>query len=259
VHAQTSAVYRLLDELRSRHPGLEVESCSSGGARVDLGVLEHTDRVWASDTNDAVERQRIQRWTGLLLPPELVGSHVGPASAHTTGRVVELPFRLLTALFGHAGIEWDVTGCTPDELDRVRAWVTLYKQLRPLLHTGTTVRGDLDAPADGGPGPAVDAGAVLHGVVSQDRTSAVFAYVRLETAPDTNPPAVRLPGLDESRDYRVRCRPEVTSTPLVQHAPPAWIDQPDGVVLSGRVLASSGLAMPVLGPAQGLLLTVTAA
>jgi alpha-galactosidase len=78
VHAQTLAVYRLLDELRAAHPGVEIESCSSGGARVDLGILERTDRVWASDCNDALERQAIQRWTGLLLPPELIGTHVGP-------------------------------------------------------------------------------------------------------------------------------------------------------------------------------------
>ena len=37
VHAQTLAVYRLLDELRARHPDVEIESCSSGGLRVDLG------------------------------------------------------------------------------------------------------------------------------------------------------------------------------------------------------------------------------
>ncbi len=77
VHTQTLAVYALMDELKRRHPGLEIESCSSGGGRVDLGVLQHTDRVWASDCIDALERQRIQRWTGQLLPPELVGSHVG--------------------------------------------------------------------------------------------------------------------------------------------------------------------------------------
>ena len=47
-------------------------------AASDLEILRHTDRVWASDTNDALERQAIQRWTGLLVPPELVGSHVGP-------------------------------------------------------------------------------------------------------------------------------------------------------------------------------------
>ena len=67
VHGQTLALYRLLDELRARNPAVEIESCASGGGRVDLGILERTDRVWASDTNDALERQAIQRWTGLLL------------------------------------------------------------------------------------------------------------------------------------------------------------------------------------------------
>jgi alpha-galactosidase len=80
VHRQTLAAYRLMDQLQARHPGLEIESCASGGARVDLGVLARTQRVWASDCNDPVERQSIQRWTGLLLPPELVGTHVGPTT-----------------------------------------------------------------------------------------------------------------------------------------------------------------------------------
>ena len=48
----------MLDELRAAHPALEIESCASGGGRIDLGVLSRTDRVWASDTIDAVERQR---------------------------------------------------------------------------------------------------------------------------------------------------------------------------------------------------------
>ena len=56
-HVQVEAFYRLLDTLRERHPGLEIESCASGGGRVDLGVLARTDRVWTSDCNDPVERQ----------------------------------------------------------------------------------------------------------------------------------------------------------------------------------------------------------
>jgi alpha-galactosidase len=258
VHEQTLALYRLLDELRARHPRLEIESCSSGGARVDLGILARTDRVWASDTNDAMERQRIQRWTGLLLPPELVGSHVGPAWAHTTGRVLDLELRLLTALFGHAGVEWDITACTPAERDRLRHWTALYRELRPLLHSGTTVRADLDAPREGGLGSAIDPGAMLHGVVSRDRREAVYAYVRLETGPDAVPPSVRLPGLDPSRRYRLRLRPEVSSTPPAQHAPPPWAARPDGVVVPGAAVTTTGIAVPVLGPGQGILLQLVA-
>ncbi len=115
VHEQTLAVYALMDELKRRHPGLEIESCSSGGGRVDLEVLEHTDRVWASDCIDALERQRIQRWTGQLLPPELIGSHVGAPMAHTTHRTHSLAFRAATAVFAHFGVEWDLRTATPHE------------------------------------------------------------------------------------------------------------------------------------------------
>lgn len=69
VHRQTLAAYRLMDEIRSAHPGLEIESCSSGGARIDLGVLEHADRVWVSDCIDPHERQAMNRWTTQLVPP----------------------------------------------------------------------------------------------------------------------------------------------------------------------------------------------
>ena len=84
------AFYRLLDELRAAHPGLEIESCSSGGARVDLGVLERTDRVWVSDCIDPLERQHIMRWTTQLVAPEYLGSHIASGRSHTTGRVHSL-------------------------------------------------------------------------------------------------------------------------------------------------------------------------
>ncbi|HHF2897436.1 TPA: glycoside hydrolase family 36 protein, partial [Vibrio alginolyticus] len=61
VHGQTKALYRLLDELYAAHPEVEIESCSSGGGRIDFEILKRTHRFWASDCNDALERQAIQR------------------------------------------------------------------------------------------------------------------------------------------------------------------------------------------------------
>ena len=247
VHAQTLAVYALLDELRARHPGVEIESCSSGGARVDLGILARTDRVWASDTNDALERQSIQRWTGLLLPPELVGSHVGPPRAHTTGRSHDLSFRVATALFGHFGIEWDIAAATPEERAGLAEAIAFYKRVRALLHGGTVVRADHHDPA-----------AHVHGVVAPGGEEAVFAYVQLASSADEVPGAARLEGLAPDRAYRVRPVPLAGGPRLQQAAPPAWMDG-DGPVLSGRALATAGLQMPVLMPEQALLLLVTAA
>ena len=246
VHEQTLATYRLLDELRARHPGLEIESCSSGGARVDLGILERTDRVWASDCNDALERQAIQRWTGLLLPPELIGAHVGPPIAHTTHRTGSLGLRCVTALFGHAGLEWDITTCTEEEFGELRAWAALYRELRPLLHGGDVVRAEHPDP-----------GAWLHGVVAADRCQAVFGFVRLASSPDAGPGRLGLPGLDPDRTYRVTPRPEVGRAQSTETAPAPWWSA-GGTTATGAVLERIGIAAPALDPAQGVVLHLRA-
>jgi alpha-galactosidase len=248
VHGQTLAVYRLLDELRSRHPAVEIESCASGGARVDLGILARTDRVWASDTNDALERQSIQRWTQLLLPPELVGSHVGPGRAHTTGRTHDLSFRGATALFGHFGIEWDVTELDDGEREQLAALVATYRRHRGLLHSGHVVHADRP-----------DAASAVHGVVTTDGSEALFAYVQLATGAAEVPGPARLPGLDRASSYRV----EVVDTGgppfTVQTAGPGWwpADGGPAAVLPGSFLDLVGLQMPVLGPEQAVVLHVT--
>ncbi len=155
VHEQTLAAYRLFDALKAAHPGVEIESCSSGGARVDLGILERTDRIWASDCNDALERQTIQRWTGLVVPPELVGGHVGPTTSHTTARTHDLSFRAITALFGHFGMEWDVRQVQGAEREELKRFIGIYKEHRGLIHSGRMVRADL-----------ADESLMLHGVVA---------------------------------------------------------------------------------------------
>lgn len=244
--AQTLATYALMDELHRRHPGLEIESCASGGARVDLGILARTQRIWASDTNDAIERQRIQRWTAALVPPELIGSHVGPARAHTTARELDLPFRLITALFGHAGIEWDITRCHPAELSALTRWAGYYKRLRPLLATGRTVRADL-----------VPAGSLLHGVVAPDRSQGVFAWVQLEAGLIATSERVPIPGLDPARAYRVELVEPFGPASRRSIADPAWPAATSGP-FSGDLLAVAGLPLPVLNPGQAVLLEVSA-
>lgn len=247
VHAQTLAVYRLLDELRKAHPGVEIESCSSGGARVDLGILERTDRIWASDCNDALERQSIQRWTEVVVPPELVGAHIGPTTSHTTARTHDLSFRAITAMFGHFGLEWDVRQLQGTERDELRAVIALYKDYRALLHSGRMVRADE-------PDPSL----MLHGVVSHDGAEALFALVSVATSFSEVPGRVALPGLRPDESYRVELVYPAAGSghTFTQIHPPAWLGA--GVEASGRFLAESGLPMPILNPEHGVLLSVRA-
>jgi alpha-galactosidase len=249
VHAQTTAFYALLDRLRATHPALEIESCSSGGARVDLGVLARTDRIWTSDCNDALERAQIQRWTALLVPAELMGTHIGPATAHTTHRTLDLSFRMLLALQGHAGLEWDLTGCTPDELTALAAWSELYRELRPLVHTGDLVRADLPE----------EQGLLVTGTVAPGGEQAAYTVLRTQTGPSVTPGLLTLPGLDPGRTYTVRVRPEAGLPAVTQVRGPAWWDRAldEGLNVSGAALGQVGLALPVLAPAQGFLLHLT--
>ncbi|MEU8004426.1 alpha-galactosidase [Catellatospora sp. NPDC049111] len=244
VRGQTRALYRLLDELRTRHPRLEIETCSGGGGRIDLAILDRTDRVWASDCNDPVERVQIERWTRALVPPELIGSHLGAARSHTTSRTTDLSFRLITSLTAHAGIEQDLTAVSDTELAAITAWSRLYRELRPLLHTGRVVNADL-----------ADDATALYGTVAHDGTRALFTWARLHTSAAGQSGRVRFPGLDPAARYRVAVREELGTASRHQGHDPAWITQArrGPVELSGAVLAVAGVPLPTLNPQQAML------
>ncbi len=243
-HGQTRALYRLIDELRAAHPGVEFESCASGGGRIDHEILRRTERVWTSDCNDALERQTIQRGASMLIPPEVMGAHIGPRTAHTTGRTQSLPFRVATAFFGHLGVEWDITRIGDQDRAALRAAIALHQEHRELLHGGDTVRFDTD--------PAYCA----HGVYSHDRRRGIVSFAQLVSGPSQTPPPLRLRGLDADRRYRVEHLPIPLETWGASRTQPAWLA--DGIELTGRQLAAHGIQPPTLHPESAVLFTLTA-
>ncbi|WP_245712261.1 alpha-galactosidase [Glycomyces sambucus] len=244
VRAQTLALYRLLDELRALHPGLEIETCSGGGGRIDLGILDRTDRLWASDCNDPVERAQIERWTRMLVPPELIGSHLGAARSHTTSRTTDLAFRLAASLTAHAGIEMDLQTASDEELERVRAWAGMYRELRLLIHSGRIVNADL-----------ADDAVQLTGIVAQDGAHALYTWARTATSPAGQTGRVRLPGLDPAARYRIRVRGDLGDPSRHQGRDPGWIAAAaaDWIDLDGGVLAVAGVPLPTLNPQQAMI------
>lgn len=242
--AQTHAIYALFDELKRRHSELEIESCASGGARIDFGMVDHVDRFWTSDNNDALERQTIQRWTAQFLPPELLGTHIGPSPSHQTGRTLSLSFRAITALFGHAGIEWDISSISEDEQSQLKAWITYYKSHRSLLHSGEMVRIDNTSESH------------LYGVVSQDKRDALFAYAQLRPEVTSHPAKILLRGLDPSMKYKVKVVTDFGVPAMMSITPPPWLGA--GVVASGDALMKVGLPAPILRPESALLLELKA-
>ncbi|KRC62344.1 hypothetical protein ASE14_00385 [Agromyces sp. Root81] len=244
VHRQTLATYRLMAELRAAHPGLEIESCSSGGGRVDRGVIEHTDRVWASDNMDPLDRMRIMTGTGMLLPPELVGSHVASPVSHTTGRTHSLPFRAAVAFIGHFGIEWDLTTASPEELAELAAWIQRYRHARDLLHTGEVVNGDRSGQD-----------AAVRGVVSADGARALFTVIAAEHSPDATM-RLRLPGLEAAARYRVQAEmPGMTEEEMsaIDAVGAYGLFSPTPVTLPGSILMTSGVEIPAMRPETAVL------
>ncbi len=239
VNKQAHALNSLFDELKRRHPKLEIESCSSGGGRIDLGMIDHADRFWTSDQNDPLERQQIQRWTAMVIPPEFLGTHIGPTLGHQMHRTHSIEFRALNALFGHAGIEWNITEATDHEMSVLKKFAAFYKKHRSLLHSGNVVRSDV-----------IDGSAFLYGTVAQDKKEAIFTYMQLTSLDNFGPLVTTFDGLDPKAMYKVTLVEELSSAHFIQKTAPGWWPT---VELTGEHLANLGLQLPVIKPEQGLL------
>ena len=232
--AHVLGVHAVLDALRAAHPGVEIESCASGGGRADYGILARTDRIWTSDSNDAIDRLAIQRGFSHWFPAEVMGSHVGPRRCHITGRVLPMALRVATALFGHMGMELDLREMDAAEAADLAAGVALHKAHRGLIHAGELVRIDTAA------------GASAFAVVAGDRGEALVSFT-LVTEPRGNFPAMlRLAGLDPTADYDLRC----------VWPPRLGTDWPlrSGGVFGGDLLMRAGLQPPRLYPGTAIVL-----
>jgi alpha-galactosidase len=245
-HSQVDAFYTLLDRLRQAHPQIEIESCASGGGRIDFGVLARIQRFWTSDSTDALERVSIQSGFLRLMPPELMGAHVSAIPNHQTGRHHRLSFRAAVALIGHFGVELNPLRLSEDERSELGAWIRLHKELRPLLHTGNVVQ----CPPDDGRS--------LVGVVSDDRVAAVYIVVQETVRRRRTAPPCRFPGLDPARTYRVVAPPPQRSSEMRFSAghETLW---GEGMRYSGALLSMVGLSLPLLLPESALVIKVDAA
>ncbi|MEI2714542.1 MAG: alpha-galactosidase [Nocardioides sp.] len=236
-HLQTLAYYDLLDRLRAAHPAVAWESCASGGGRIDLGVAERVERFWTSDLTDALARQQIQRWTTQLIAPELAGAHVSAPVQHGTWRTFSLDFRAATAMFGAFGIEWDLTQASDEDLDTLASWITRFKRLRPLLHSGRMVRPE-----------SADPTVLLHGVVATDAAQALIAHVQLDEPNSNRGVWVRVPGLTPDAAYDLAWEGPVCPYEASKSVKPFEVGPTGAVPMTGADLAGRGFWMPRIRP-----------
>jgi alpha-galactosidase len=184
-------LYEVIDRLRADHPRLRIESCSSGGGRVDLGILTRTDQVWTSDNTDAVDRLTIQDGYAQLYPARAMAAWVTDSPNPITGRRTPLDFRFHVAMAGVLGIGGDLLHWTEAELARAAELVADYKAVRPVVQRGHRYRLR----------PAEESFSAVQFVAEDGTETAVFGYrLSARYGPDT--PPVRLRGLARDARYR---------------------------------------------------------
>lgn len=248
IDAQTHQFYRLLDTLRQRFPQVEFESCASGGGRIDYEVLKRTQRFWPSDNNDALERHTIQRGMSYFFPLEIMGAHIGHARCHATFRQHNLPFRGLTALFGHMGLELDPVKADIQESSGYLYYANLYKKWRHLIHSGDLWRMD-----------SLDKTRQIQGVVSENKSTALFLISQLLMPDYTLTGTLHIPGLQLQSRYRIRLE-DPLDIPLsgkgghTMRKLPSWMEQ-EQPIFTGEWLAKAGLQLPILDPGTAILIS----
>ena len=200
----TENLYSILRELRAKHPKVEIESCSGGGSRVDLGIMRYTDEVWPSDNTDPFDRLIIQDGFTYAYTPEVMMAWVTDSPNWANRRTTSLEYRFLSSMQGSLGIGANLKNWTPEDFATAKRLVEEYKQARETVQHGALYR--LISPRG--------SEASVTESVSQDKSqAAVFAF--LHSSQFGYPfPRLYLRGLDPKAEYKfhwISSQPEMPS------------------------------------------------
>jgi alpha-galactosidase len=188
-------LYSILRELRAKHPKVEIESCSGGGGRVDLGILSITDEVWPSDNTDPFDRLTIQDGFTYAYTPGVMMAWVTDSPNWVNNRTTSVEYRFLSSMQGSLGVGANLDKWTPDDFSVAKDMIAAYKQVRETVQHGSLYR--LISPQHNSEYSATES-------VSLDKQQAVL-FTFLHSSQKRYPfPRVYLRGLDPARQYHLR-------------------------------------------------------
>jgi alpha-galactosidase len=186
--------YGILEELRAKHPNVEIESCSGGGSRVDLGVMHLTDEVWPSDNTDAYDRLLIQNGFTYAYTPGVMMAWVTDSPTWVNQRALSLEYRFLSSMQGSLGIGANLNKWTPDDFATAKKMISQYKTVRETVQRGSLYR--LITPEHD------SEQSVTESVSRNGEQVVLFAF--LHSSRELYPfPRLYLKGLDANAVYRV--------------------------------------------------------
>lgn len=191
--AYVTNLYEIIDRLRAKYPKLEIEACSGGGGRVDLGILSRVEQVWTSDNTEAFDRLGIQEGFSYAYAPKTMMAWVTDVP-NMNGRSTSLEYRFLVAMMGSLGIGANLHHWTEKEFSVASSMVAYYKQVRKTVQEGKLYR--LLSPREG----ELTANQYVSGDGQQ---SVLFAFLRSQQY-NRPAPIIYLRGLAGNAMYRVR-------------------------------------------------------
>lgn len=187
-------LYAIIDELRKRHPGIEIESCSGGGGRVDLGIMARTDQMWPSDNTDPLDRLSIQDGYTQAYAPAAMMAWVTDSPNWVNKRQTTLSFRFLSAMQGGLGIGTNLNKWQDWEFQIARRYVQTYKRIRETVQQGNLYRLNRANDADR---------RWTNLYVAADRSQAALFTLIGSTQKFDVMPTIALRGLDPDAQYRI--------------------------------------------------------
>ena len=209
----TRNLYAILAELRRKHPNVEIESCSGGGGRVDLGIMRYTDEVWPSDNTDPFDRLSIQDGFTYAYTPQIMMAWVTDSPHWFNKRSTSLSYRMLSSMQGSLGIGANIAKWTPEEIALTKRLIAAYHEVQPTIVQGDLYR--LISPRNGSEFSATQ-------TVRQDKgQSVVFAFIH-STQEGRGFPILKLKGLDPKAQYALSPIEGKTGASTPKVASGAW-------------------------------------
>ncbi|MBA4248643.1 MAG: alpha-galactosidase [Microbacterium sp.] len=139
-------LYAVLDELRARHPDLMLESCSSGGLRIDLGLARHVHAFFLSDPDYTEHHLQVLWGVRNLLPPVGIlhwswsqwrGDYPPAWRDWSTVTVDEFDTMLRAAMLHRFGVSLRLPELRAELIDRLRVHVDLFqREVEPFVRDG---------------------------------------------------------------------------------------------------------------------------
>lgn len=216
-HRYILGLYSVLERLTTDFSDVLFESCSSGGARFDAGMLYYMPQTWCSDDTDAAERTLIQYGTSYCYPYSAMGAHVSAVPNHQVGRTTPFTSRGNVASCGQLGYELDLNKLNDYDISQVKEQIIRYKKYGEVFHKGDLYR--LVSPFKE-PYSANE-------FVSEDGNTVILVTFVIKATPNSVVRYIKLEGLDKDGKYRISGKEKVYSGEYLMNFGIKFVPQSD--------------------------------